>query len=324
MRRLCILTLVCAFALSFLIGCGFYTVQNGNQNGFSGQANNNTQNNSQNATQNNKVDSDEAEPEEEDPIDEPEAEEPEEEDPIDEPEAEEPEEEDPIDTPEEDVILSKPTFTKQEYGDLGFWLYTPSETTESKPLIVYLHGGSGNGSDLDLITSVDGFPKYLSDGEISPDAYVVIPQLSEDKTGWVSVKDEIAALIGFMISDHSVDESRVALTGHSMGGTGAWQIALAYPEMFSAVAPLSGSIKLSDRSLKKLKEIAVWAIVGDADRIVPPDSSIEFIEELEKINEDARLTVLSGCDHFNVPRVYLDSELDVIGWLIAGRKNITD
>ena len=68
----------------------------------------------------------------------------------------------------------------------------------------------------------------------------------------------------------------------------------------------------------------MWAIVGEVDRIVSPDSSIEFIGELEKINEDARLTVLSGCDHFNVPKVYLDTEIDVIGWLIADRKNITD
>ena len=49
-------------------------------------------------------------------------------------------------------------------GELKYWLYTPSDPTENMPLIVYLHGGSGKGDDLELITAVDGFPKYLRGG----------------------------------------------------------------------------------------------------------------------------------------------------------------
>ena len=47
-------------------------------------------------------------------------------------------------------------------GSLGYWQYTPdSAEDEPLPLIVYLHGGSGKGSDLALITGADGFPQYV-------------------------------------------------------------------------------------------------------------------------------------------------------------------
>ena len=31
----------------------------------------------------------------------------------------------------------------EPFGELKYWLYTPSDPTEDMPLIVYLHGGSG-------------------------------------------------------------------------------------------------------------------------------------------------------------------------------------
>jgi len=42
-------------------------------------------------------------------------------------------------------------------------------------------------------------------------------------------------------STYSVDPDRVFLTGWSLGGDAAWQIALKYPERFRAVAPVAGS-----------------------------------------------------------------------------------
>ena len=40
-----------------------------------------------------------------------------------------------------------------------YYLYIPPEPRTGMPLIVYLHGGSGKGNDLNLITAADGFPK---------------------------------------------------------------------------------------------------------------------------------------------------------------------
>ena len=82
------------------------------------------------------------------------------------------------------------------HGELSYLLYEPAEVSENLPLIVYLHGGSGKGDDLSLLTSVDGLPEYLADGKVAPDAYVVMPQLTSDHKGWVDVGGDIMKLIG--------------------------------------------------------------------------------------------------------------------------------
>ena len=217
------------------------------------------------------------------------------------------------------------TFEKKEYTadsvTLKYWLYTPKNATENMPLIVYLHGGSGKGDDLELITSVDGFPQYLKDGKLTPNAYVIIPQVSSAYRGWGEMKAEVIKLISFVQKQHKINEKQISLTGHSMGGTGAWMLALAYPNTFSAVAPLSGSVTLSDVNINKLKNMPVWAVVGTQDTIVEPQSSINFINKLAEVNDKAKLTELNGADHFAVPSMtYLSKEFNVVEWLISNTK----
>lgn len=216
-------------------------------------------------------------------------------------------------------------FEKKQYSQdsvtLNYWLYTPKNATENMPLMVYLHGGSGKGDDLELITSVDGFPQYLKDGKITPNAYVIIPQVSSAYRGWGEIKTDVMKLISSVTDEYQIDSNRISLTGHSMGGTGVWMLALAYPDTFSAVAPLSGSVNLTDANIEKLKNMPIWAVVGTADKIVDPQASIDFITELSKVNQHANITELEGIDHFTVPSAtYLSNDFDIISWLISKTK----
>lgn len=203
--------------------------------------------------------------------------------------------------------------------NFGYWLYTPSDPAENMPLIVYLHGGSGKGNDLDKLISVDGFPKYLKDGTLGDvRAYVIMPQLPSDLTGWTNAKQPLSELIRFIKSNYKVDADRISLTGHSMGGTGTWGIALEMQQTFSRIAPMSGSVRTTDANVVKLASIPVWAFVGSADTIVAPDASINFVEALKQKNPNSKITVFDGATHFDVPALaYLDKEIDIVGWLIA-------
>ena len=98
---------------------------------------------------------------------------------------------------EEDEWKDVPsTFRACTNGSLHYWLYTPANPTEQMPLIVYLHGGSGKGDDLNILTSVEGFPKYLQDGELGDvRAYVVIPQCPSSNKGWKESGEEVYSLI---------------------------------------------------------------------------------------------------------------------------------
>ena len=202
-------------------------------------------------------------------------------------------------------------------GELKYWLYTPSDPTENMPLIVYLHGGSGKGDDLELITAVDGFPKYLRDGQLGDvRAYVIIPQLPSSQKGWANGASAVYELIQVTVSKFGIDEENISLTGHSMGGTGTWNLALSYPTLFARIAPLSGSVRVQPEYIEKLKNISVWAFVGSADTIVPPDSSMEFVAALKEAGGNAGITIFGDADHFTVPSLtYLDKDIDLISWL---------
>lgn len=211
------------------------------------------------------------------------------------------------------------SFQACDGGSLQYWLYTPSNPTANMPLIVYLHGGSGKGNDLNLLTSTDGFPKYLQSGLLGDvRAYVIMPQLPGAQKGWADAQDSLYRLIQNTVSQYGIDPGNISLTGHSMGGTGTWNLAAAYPSLFARIAPLSGSVRDAADTAAVLRNIPVWAFVGSADTIVPPESSEEVVDHLLESNADANITVFDGADHFTVPSLtYLDSEINLIGWLIG-------
>lgn len=216
--------------------------------------------------------------------------------------------------------VSESSFTEQIITTsdmtLQYWLYIPKNAAVNMPLIVYLHGGSGKGNDLNKVVE-DGFPKYIKDGLISDiPSYIIIPQLPSNKKGWISVKNSLYELINNTINTYSIDRSKISLTGHSMGGTGTYELALAYPELFSCIVPMSGSIKNTDRNRNVLANIPIWVFVGSEDTIVEPTSSITFINDLKSINNQANITIIDGASHFDVPNAYLDSTYNVITWML--------
>ena len=198
---------------------------------------------------------------------------------------------------------------------LKYWLYTPAGATADMPLIVYLHGIGGRGSNLDLVLD-DAFPKLLRDGALGElPAYVVMPQLPAKKS-WVNIKASLRELITHAQNTYQIDPNKVSLTGFSLGGRGAYEVALAEPQLFSCVVPVSGRVTTSTANVNKLKDMPVWAFVGTADDSVDPQLSIDFIAALEKVNAAAKITCFEGAAHLQVPaRCY--TETDVLYWMIA-------
>ena len=200
----------------------------------------------------------------------------------------------------------------------NYFLYSPENAKENMPFIVYLHGGSGKPTtaegDLNLLIADDGLPKFVKDKQLTPDCYIVFPQLPCGKKGWSDVKVDLRSFILSLSTDLNCDNNKISITGHSMGGKGTWDIVLAYPTLFYKVAPLSGNVVLNDTNLNKLKNANIWTIVGTEDTIVDPQTSIDFINALAETNKNAKITIIEGYGHFDVPNAYLNTE--VLNWLI--------
>ena len=201
-------------------------------------------------------------------------------------------------------------------GNLQYYLYTPSNPTSNMPLIMYLHGGTNKKSNVESLLTTDGFPKYLYDGYYGNlRAYVVIPKLTNNYTGWVDISDNLRNLIKSISTNYGIDTNKVSLTGHSMGGTGTYQVQIKLPNTFACIAPMSGSIRNTEENLSALSKTKIWAFVGTNDTIVDPASTRTIIDSLKNKGASVKITEFDGADHFDVPSLgYKNSEF--INWLV--------
>lgn len=201
-------------------------------------------------------------------------------------------------------------------GNLQYYLYTPSNPTNGMPLIMYLHGGTNKKSNVESLLTTDGFPKYLYDGYYGNlRAYVVIPKLTNSYTGWVDISDNLRDLIKSASTNYGIDTNKISLTGHSMGGTGTYQLQVKLSNTFACIAPMSGSIRNTEENLNALGKTKIWAFVGTNDTIVAPASTRTVIDSLKNKGSNAKITEFDGADHFGVPSLgYKNNEL--INWLV--------
>ena len=217
------------------------------------------------------------------------------------------------------AVLQAHDIATSEMEHFRYLLYTPENPTEEMPLIVFLHGASGKGDDPELITSADDFPKYLQDGEFGNiEAYVLIPQLPSSQKAWGDIGDSLYCLIQKTVSEFSIDEDNISLTGFSMGGTGTWNLAAAYPALFARIAPLAGSARGVLDQASVLKEIPVWVFVGSDDTVIKPNSSKEMAFALKREKGAADIIIFDGADHLSVPPLtWLDESIGLVDWLIG-------
>lgn len=210
-----------------------------------------------------------------------------------------------------------------------FWLYLPpsySAGGAESPILISLHGGSGIGDSLEMLThqlSDDGVSVPTlngNNGHNSPSRLiynlsndvsgadkwnpslpfvVVSPQLKRDASianhneqNWPP--DQVDELVDYIIDTYNVNPSRVYITGISLGGTGSWNYAVAYPEKVAALMPLGGKTPKSDACL--VKDIPIWAFHGDSDPLVPVRFSTDMLNAVEQCSPSGLYKM-----HLNTP-----------------------
>ena len=205
--------------------------------------------------------------------------------------------------------------------EYGYLVYLPNNYDENKvyPLIVSLHGAGerGNGSSELHVLEKIGYSRYFKEGLLEVDAIVVTPQCPQG-TVWNQHVFKVKAFIDKIISEYNVDENRVSLTGMSMGGFGTWEMAMTFPEMFSAIAPVCGG-GMAWRA-PVLKGMPVWAVHGDADGTVNISNSVEMVNAARCYSSNVKFTVFNGVGHNSWDGAYLDTT--VSEWLISHDRRV--
>ena len=123
----------------------------------------------------------------------------------------------------------------------------------------------------------------------------------------------------------NIDENRVYLTGHSMGGHGAWYLGANYPDQFAAIGPSAGwislwsyryknrdtkftdDLKLFTRAAQQsdtytlatnYAQLGVYILHGDADSVVSPSQARSMIRKLETFHKDFDYHFEPGKEHW--------------------------
>src|ERR1043166_473253 len=130
------------------------------------------------------------------------------------------------------------TTTSKKVG-ANYLLFLPEgyrgKPAPRSPLILFLHGIGERGNDPWKV-KVHGPPKVAE--RMSNFPFIVVSPQCPNGQWWSN--EILAALLDDVIARYNVDTNRIYLTGLSMGGFGAWSLALEFPERFAAVAPLCG------------------------------------------------------------------------------------
>ena len=205
---------------------------------------------------------------------------------------------------------------RDEIGKNGFPFiaYIPDKISEHPALLVQLHGAGerGDGNDeLDRVL-VHGFSKIATDDNLK-DCILVMPQCPNDSF-WVAKVESIKSFIDKTIAEYSIDESRVYLTGISMGGFGTWYTAMAYPDIFAAIAPCCGGGMAWNAEVLKMP---VWAFHGLSDTVVSPNHTIEMVEKLKAFNENLKVSLFERVGHNAWDYAYKD---ELLTWLLSHKK----
>lgn len=197
-------------------------------------------------------------------------------------------------------------------GGYDFWVYTPADyetTQDSTPIILFLHGASLCGRDLNRVRRY-GPLHALQMGRNIP-ALIIAPQ----NPGGAWNPKKINDVLDWTLSHYAADTTRIYVIGMSLGGYGTMDYAGTYPHRVAAAMALCGGCTLRD--VQGLGELPLWILHGTADRAVGIRHSQTVVEALRREKNDQRLRFdwLNGQSHGALGRLfYMEKTYD---WLFA-------
>lgn len=196
---------------------------------------------------------------------------------------------------------------------ISYVLDYPQNTKEKVPLIVFLHGSGERGANLDMVKAHSPFTyKNL----IKEPVAILAPQCPENM--WWDTQ-AIYFLIKEIQQKYKIDETRIYLTGLSMGGWGTLKLAGEHPEMFAAVASVCAPTdRVMYANIHNYKDMNLKIYHGGMDDVVLPENAFNFWMEVHPINPKAELIIFPNDNHNSWDSTY--SNPAFYDWLLSNIK----
>jgi phospholipase/carboxylesterase len=201
----------------------------------------------------------------------------------------------------------------------GFSLYVPEYYTPDRawPLVMALHGGSGNGR---------GFLwSWLRDAR-SHGAILVAPTATDNpspKNTWALMGEDtdspnLARILETVRSRYHVDPQRLLLTGMSDGGTFCYVSGLESGSPFTHLAPIAATfhpLMAEMADAERLRGLPVYVVHGQLDWMFPVQMARQTHELLSAAGADVTYRELADLSHC-YPR---EMNPAILSWLRGGQ-----
>jgi dipeptidyl aminopeptidase/acylaminoacyl peptidase len=108
-------------------------------------------------------------------------------------------------------------------------------------------------------------------------------------------------VIAMIRKEFKVDDKRIYIMGHSMGGAGALYLGSKYPHMFAAVAAEAPAAFWQTRkeTLQPMKDakIPVMIVHGDIDEVVPVANTLAWVDAMKELKMKYEFIEQPGITH---------------------------
>ena len=200
------------------------------------------------------------------------------------------------------------------FKTMPYRLMKPIDFDENKtyPLILSLHGAAGKGDDNLKNFKEWNFSMAEESWRKKYPCFVLMPQM---RRGWTMVERDKSLkgqpgtavlsieLIEQLKGEYKIDEERIYVLGHSMGGQGTWITIWNHPDYFAAAIPSAGApfsppdSELEEQPYSRFKDVPVWAFHSDDDGTIDVECSRKIFRAMQECGGNMKYTEVTGFGH---------------------------
>lgn len=216
-----------------------------------------------------------------------------------------------------DSRLQGRTYTFEATGvEVPYALFVPSSYDASRewPLIVGLHG---LGRPYDWIMSYEGYVDLAE-----RDGYILVTPKGYHPRGWYGsrgpgvprmlrgadaaglpenlgalAEQDVMNVLRLVREEFNVDDDRIYLWGHSMGGAGTYHLAAKHPHVWAALGVAAPAPSVSPDQLASFRHIPIIVLQGDQDRSTPVTGARRWVAMMRELGMEHVYVEVEGGDH---------------------------
>ena len=216
-----------------------------------------------------------------------------------------------------DTRVQHRTYELEEAGGepTPYALFVPTTYVPDQPhpLMVSLHG---LGRQYDWLMGYQGMLDYAE-----RDGFIIVTPLGYTRRGWFGSRDmgrtgelsekDVMRVLALVREEFNIDDSRIYLWGHSMGGAGTYHLAMQFPDIWAGLGVAAPAPSVSPDTLEKIAHLPIIVLQGDQDRLV--GSTRRWVAKMKELGMEHVYIEVPGGDHSR----FISRSADTLGKLFA-------